>query len=81
MLICQFPNGTGLIAIRFPRRLEVEIMAHKTSQELIARARAHKMTPSERRDQRVSLVMGMRGKASTLTREKVTTILAEVEGL
>jgi poly-beta-hydroxyalkanoate depolymerase len=52
-----------------------------TTSEMIARARAHKMTPAERRDQRVSLVMGMRGKSSTLTREKVTTILAEVEGL
>lgn len=56
-------------------------MVHKTTAELIARARAHKMTPAERRDQRVSLVMGMRGKASTLTRAKVETILSEVEGL
>lgn len=53
----------------------------RTTTELIARARAHKMTPAERRDQRVSLVMGMRGEASTLTREKVSTILGEVEGL
>jgi poly-beta-hydroxyalkanoate depolymerase len=56
-------------------------MAHKTTADLIARARAHKMTPEERRDQRVSLVMGMRGRSSTLTREKVTTILSDVEGL
>ena len=49
--------------------------------ELIARARAHKMTPEERRAQRISLVMGMRGHNSTLTREKVSTILEEVEGL
>lgn len=53
----------------------------KTTAELIARARAHKMTPSERRDQRISLVMGMRGRSSTLTRDKVATILSEVEGL
>ncbi len=53
----------------------------KTTAELIARARDHRMTPSERRDQRVSLVMGMRGKSSSLTREKVTTILSDVEGL
>lgn len=52
-----------------------------TTADIIARARAHKMTPAERREQRVSLVMGMRGKASTLTREKVATILSEVEGL
>jgi poly-beta-hydroxyalkanoate depolymerase len=48
---------------------------------LIAKARAHKMTPQERRTQRVSLVMGMRGHSSTLTRDKVATILEEVEGL
>jgi len=53
----------------------------RTTAELVARARAHKMTPEERRDQRVSLVMGMRGKSSTLTREKVATILSEIEGL
>lgn len=53
----------------------------RTTADIIARARAHKMTPEERRDQRVSLVMGMRGRASTLTREKVATILSEVEGL
>ena len=56
-------------------------MQQKTTAELIARARAYKMTPEERRDQRVSLVMGMRGASSTLTREKVETILSEVEGL
>ena len=54
---------------------------YRTTDDIIARARAHKMTPAERRDQRVSLVMGMRGHSSTLTREKVTTILSEVEGL
>lgn len=52
-----------------------------TTAELIERARSHKMTPDERRDQRVSLVMGMRGDSSTLTREKVTNILTTVEGL
>lgn len=55
--------------------------ASRVTAEMIAKARAHKMTPVERREQRVSLVMGMRGHSSTLTREKVTTILAEVEGL
>lgn len=56
-------------------------MELKTTADLVARARAHKMTPDERRDQRVSLVMGMRGQSSTLTREKVSTIIREVEGL
>lgn len=53
----------------------------RVTAEMVAKARAHKMTPAERREQRVSLIMGMRGKSSTLTREKVTTILSEVEGL
>jgi poly-beta-hydroxyalkanoate depolymerase len=53
----------------------------RVTADLVARAKSHKMTPVEKREQRVSLVMGMRGKSSTLTREKVTTILAEVEGL
>lgn len=52
-----------------------------TTREMIERARSYKMTPQERRAQRVSLVMGMRGKSSTLTREKVTTLLEELEGV
>ncbi|HAL07377.1 MAG TPA: hypothetical protein DCP26_08525 [Brevundimonas sp.] len=48
--------------------------------ELIARAREHKMTASERRLQRVSLIMGLRGHSSTLTRDKVEEILDETEG-
>ena len=52
-----------------------------TTADMIAKARAYKMSPTERRTQRVSLVMGMRGKSSTLTREKVTTILDDIEGL
>jgi hypothetical protein len=48
--------------------------------DLVARARAHKMTPSEKRTQRVSLIMGLRAKRSTLTREKVEEILDDVEG-
>lgn len=48
--------------------------------ELVARARAHKMTPVERRAQRVSMVMGLRGHSSTLTKEKVETLLDDLEG-
>ena len=48
--------------------------------ELIERARDYKMSPTEKRAQRVSMVMGLRGHRSTLTKEKVTTILAEIEG-
>jgi poly-beta-hydroxyalkanoate depolymerase len=53
----------------------------QTTAELLAKARTHKMTPEERRKQRISLVMGMRGHASTLTKEKVQTLLEEIEGL
>jgi hypothetical protein len=48
--------------------------------DLVARAKRHKMTPSERRTQRVSLIMGLRAERSSLTREKVEEILDEVEG-
>lgn len=47
---------------------------------LLERARAHKMTPDERRTQRISLVMGLRGNQSTLTKEKVGTLIEEFEG-
>ena len=49
-------------------------------QELAERARRHTMTPAERRAQRVSLVMGLRGHRSTLTRSKVEELLEEFDG-
>jgi hypothetical protein len=48
--------------------------------DLIVRARSHKMTPSERRAQRVSLIMGLRSANSTLSREKVEELMDEREG-
>lgn len=48
--------------------------------ELIARAREHRMTPSERRAQRVSLIMGLKDKSSSLTREEVESALDQIEG-
>lgn len=53
----------------------------QTTAELLNKARDYKMSPEERRTQRVSLVMGMRGHSSTLTREKVQTLLTDIEGL
>lgn len=47
---------------------------------LVDRARAYKMSPTEKRAQRVSLVYGLRGHTSTLTKEKVETLLDEIEG-
>ena len=43
-------------------------------------AKAHKMTPAERRAQRVSLIMGLRSKNSTVTREQVSSTLDAIEG-
>ena len=54
-------------------------MGHVLKQ-LVERARHHRMTPAERREQRVSLIMGLRGHSSTLTREKVEELLDDVEG-
>jgi len=48
--------------------------------ELVERARQYRMSPTERRAQRVSLIMGLRGHRSTLTREKVEEVLDDVEG-
>ena len=48
--------------------------------ELITRARNHQMTATERRAQRVSLIMGLRHKDSPLTHERVESLLDEVEG-
>jgi len=62
-------------------RIEGQVMAHAlTLDQLVDRARNHKMTPTERRAQRVSMIMGLRGRSSTLTVEKVEEVLDEVEG-
>jgi hypothetical protein len=55
-------------------------MSQATLDNLIDRARHYKMTPADRRAQRVSLVMGLRSDRSTLTREKVEDVLDQVEG-
>jgi len=48
--------------------------------DLIARTRNRKMSAEERRAQRVSLVTGLSSHKSTLTREKVETLVGEFEG-
>jgi hypothetical protein len=52
----------------------------QTLAALVARARDHRMSPMERRTQRVSLIMGLKDKNSTLTREKVEALMDEHEG-
>ena len=55
-------------------------VAELTLQEIAEKARQHKVTPAERRAQRVSLIMGLRSKNSTLTREEVSSFLDQNEG-
>lgn len=46
---------------------------------LVELARGYRMSPAERREQRISLMMGLRGSRSTLTREKILELLGEAE--
>lgn len=55
-------------------------MQTMTLDQMVDKARDHKMAPAERRAQRASLIMGLRGHRSTLTREKVEDLLEEIEG-
>lgn len=56
-------------------------MAHILTLDQIAeKARNHKPSPAERRAQRVSLIMGLRSKNSTVTREEVESFLDQNEG-
>jgi len=55
-------------------------MAALTLEEIAEKARKHVVTPEERRAQRISLIMGLRSKKSTLTREDVASFLDENEG-
>jgi hypothetical protein len=48
--------------------------------KLAERVKDHKMSSAERRDHRASLIMGLRGHSSTLTKEKVKTLMEEIEG-
>jgi hypothetical protein len=51
-----------------------------TLEQIAEKARKHVVTPTERRAQRVSLMMGLRSKNSTVTREEVASFLDENEG-
>lgn len=55
-------------------------MATLTLEQIAEKARKHVVTPAERRAQRVSMVMGLRSKNSTLTREEVENFLDQNEG-
>jgi hypothetical protein len=55
-------------------------MATLTLDQIAEKARNHRTTPAERRAQRVSLIMGLRSKDSTLTRDEVQSFLDQNEG-
>ena len=48
--------------------------------EIATLARKHTITPSERRAQRLSLIMGLTSHKSTLTREQVSGWVDQIEG-
>jgi hypothetical protein len=56
------------------------VMAGLTLEEIAAKARSHKVTPAEKRAQRVSLIMGLRSDNSTLTRDEVADLVGRLEG-
>jgi hypothetical protein len=51
-----------------------------TLEQIAEKAKKHVVTPAERRAQRISLMMGLRSKNSTVTREEVASFLDENEG-
>lgn len=55
-------------------------MADFTLEEIVKFSKAHKVTPVERRAQRISLMMGLRSERSTMTREEVSILLDNIEG-
>jgi hypothetical protein len=55
-------------------------MTTLTLEQIAEKARRHRMTPVERRAQRVSLIMGLKSKHSTMSREEVSSFLDQNEG-
>lgn len=79
-LLKLLPDSDNLITIaRFVIAKEPP-MTTLTLEQIAAKARKHTVTPAERRAQRVSLIMGLRSKNSSLTREDVQSFLDENEG-
>lgn len=54
--------------------------AQLTLEQIADMARRHSSSPEETRKQRVSLIMGVRSAKSNLTVEKVSGLLADIEG-
>jgi hypothetical protein len=53
-------------------------MVKYTSDALIEKVRGYRMTSQETRRQRVSLMLGLRGSDSTLTRERILELRPEL---
>jgi hypothetical protein len=51
-----------------------------TLEQIAEKAKRHVVTPSQRRAQRVSLIMGVRPHNSNVTREQISSFLDEIEG-
>ncbi len=51
-----------------------------TLEQIAEKARTHTVTPAERRAQRVSLIAGVLSENTTLTHEKVASLLDQIEG-
>lgn len=55
-------------------------MATLTLEQIEKRVRSHVISPAEKRAQRVSLVYGLQSHKSGLTRERVSSLMDEIEG-
>ena len=55
-------------------------MTALTLKEIETRVRSHVISPAEKRAQRVSMVVGLQSHKSGLTREKVSSLMDELEG-
>jgi hypothetical protein len=55
-------------------------MMQDSIEAIVQRIKSHKITPEEQRAQRVSLIIGLADKASTITRDQVSSFLDNVEG-
>lgn len=55
-------------------------MATLTLKQIEKRVQSHVITPAEKRAQRVSLVYGLQSHKSGLTREKISSLMDEIEG-
>ena len=51
-----------------------------TLEQIAEKARTHKITPEEKRAQRISLINGVLSHKTTLSRTDVVEILDEIEG-